>query len=107
MWTVEANFETLWWNLGFFNTSEVCYRRPAHKNFITAISTRPREGKFVITDGLVNIKNSEKKIMLILSGSITSVHMTKARIWTRISARVGIIFILTLSLSSRLIDVKF
>ena len=45
--------------------------------------------------------------MLILSGSIISVDMTKARIWTRISARVGILFILTLSLSSRLIDVKF
>ena len=38
MWTVEANFERLWLNLGlFFNTSEVCYRLPAHKNFIATI----------------------------------------------------------------------
>ena len=39
MWTVEANFERLWLNLGlFFNTSEVGYRLPAHKNFIATIS---------------------------------------------------------------------
>ena len=38
MWTVEANFERLWLNLGLiFNTSEVCYRLPAYKNFITTI----------------------------------------------------------------------
>ena len=39
MWTVEANFERLWLKLDLiFNTSEVCYRLPAHKNFITTMS---------------------------------------------------------------------
>ena len=76
MWTVEANFKRLWLNLGLiFNTSEVCYRLPAHKNFITTIKKnlgkKPldnKESNFVSTDRLV-IKHSVKKNMLILSGS--------------------------------------
>ena len=100
MWTVEPNFERLWLNLGLiFNTSEVCCRLPAHKNFIATISKHhtkwgktfgQRRKQFCEYLWLVIIKHAVKKNMLILSGSITSVHMTKARIWTRISARVGI-----------------
>ena len=52
-----------------FNTSKVCYRLPAHKNFTTTTSKHAKwrkktleneEGNFVSTDGLV-IKHSVKK----------------------------------------------